>query len=197
VLVEHDRLEAIWLGSRDEQDRRLMAAAWSIAITQPGDRHLGKEATPQTRLCTPTVLGCHWLPGEAEEYWSMKDHLGYRGACLGCGWVSEQPRRGRSAENLAVEDAHDHTHSGWREIPVLAIPPQLEAPASYARLVARWPEQWAHLLPEGWLERGGPIRTHRTAPGNRHVPHRAPGGGYDLAADEAVLEVDGGQLCLL
>jgi Family of unknown function (DUF6349) len=198
LLAEHDRLQTIWQESHDEQDRRRMVAAWSIGITQPGDRHLGRPGGSEARqLCTPTVLGCHWLPVEGQDYWSMPDHLGYRGACLGCGWVCGQARRGRGAENLAVEDALDHTHPGWRQIPVLPVPPQMQTPASDARLIARWREQWVHLLPAGWLQRGGPIRTHRTAPGDRHVPHRAPGGGYDLAADESVLEIEGGQLCLL
>jgi len=48
------------------------------------------------------------------------------------------------------------------------------------------------VLPAGWLEMGGPIRTHRSAPANRHVPGRAPGGGYDLASDER--EETAGQL---
>ncbi|MGO9959336.1 MAG: DUF6349 family protein, partial [Solirubrobacteraceae bacterium] len=60
-----------------------------------------------------------------------------------------------------------------------------------------WVEKWAPLLPDGWLERGGPIRTRRERHATRHVPGRAPGGGYDLAADDTVREEDGGQLCLL
>jgi hypothetical protein len=33
LLDEHARLHAAWKRTGDEQDRRLMAAAWSIAIT--------------------------------------------------------------------------------------------------------------------------------------------------------------------
>lgn len=200
LLDEHERLYAVWRESGDEQDRRLMAAAWSIATTHPGGlsaEHAQRRASGHSRMCEPTILICHWLPADGEDYWAIKDHLGYRGACLGCGWVSDQPQRGRGAENLAVEDAHDHTHPGWREIPVVGAPPSLEAPSFYKGLIARWYQRWGHLLPEGWLDRGGPIRTARSPMATRHVPDRAPGGGYDLAADPHVREVEGGQLCLL
>jgi hypothetical protein len=127
----------------------------------------------------------------------MTDHLGYRGACLGCSWVSDRATRGPGAENRAVEAGHDHTHPGWRGIPVVAAPPTMEIPGSYTALVARWYQRWGHLLPEGWLDRGGPVRTTRSPLADRHVPGRAPGGGYDLAADQDVRELEGGQLCLL
>lgn len=199
LLDEYDRLYAIWKQTGEEQDRRLMAAAWSIALTHPGNTGARPQraAPDMERPCAATTLSCHWLPEDGQDYWTMKDHLGYLGACLACGWVSEHGRRGRGAENRAVEDAHDHTHPGWRAVPVLPAPPSMESPASYPSLVARWYERWGHLLPEGWLDRGGPVRTNRTAPGNRHVPGRAPGGGYDLAADETVREAEGGQLCLV
>ncbi|MET7906655.1 DUF6349 family protein [Streptomyces sp. NPDC005355] len=38
-----------------------------------------------------------------------------------------------------------------------------------------------HLYPDGWFDRGGPIRTVRTGIEKRHRPGAAPGGGYDLA----------------
>jgi hypothetical protein len=200
LLDEYQRLHTIWRSSSDEQDRRAMAAAWSIASTHPGGfggQHASRPDRCQARLCEPTVLTCHWLPPEGEDYWTMKDHLGFRGACLGCGWVSDRTPRGRGAENLAVEDAHDHTHPGWREIPVVGAPPSLESPTSYRQLVTRWYQRWGCLLPEGWLDRGGPVRTTRSPMAGRHVPGRAPGGGYDLAADQDMRELEGGQLCLL
>ncbi len=201
LLDEHARLHAAWKRTGDEQDRRLMAAAWTIAITHPGGGLMDDEPPQRPdakrgHLCTPTVLSCHWLPAEGEDYWTMQDHLGFRGACLTCGWVGP-PRRDARAENLAVEDAHDHSHPGWREIPVLPAPPSMETPTSYKQLVARWYERWGHLLPEGWLDRGGPVRTARSASASRHVAGRAPGGGYDLAAADSARETAGGQLCLL
>ena len=200
LLAEHDRLQAIWRASDAEDDRRAMAAAWSVAITAPGSRF--DDTVDVGGPCRPTVLTCHWLPQPNENYWTMRDHLGYRGACLGCGWVCAVPRRSRGAENLAVEDAHNHSHPGWRELPVVGAPPSLEAPASYPRLVEKWRSRWGHLLPDGWLESGGPIRTHRPPPGSRHVPGRAPGGGYDLAARDLAAngtghEEPGGQLTFM
>jgi hypothetical protein len=200
LLDQHVRMRSVWQAGGEERDRRIMAAAWSIATTHPGglsNDHAKRPALEQGRLCQPTTLICHWLPADGEDYWSMKDHLGYCGACLACGWVGGQPRRGRGAENLAVEDAHDHTHPGWRQIPVVGAPPRLESPASYKGLVARWYRRWGHLLPEGWLDSGGPVRTARSPMATRHVPGRAPGGGYDLAADPDERELGGGQLCLL
>ena len=99
-------------------------------------------------------------------------------------------------ENAAVEDAHDHTHPGWRGLPVVERPPSAGAPSAHARALASWREQWEHLLPTGWLDRGGPIRTTRAAHGTRHVPGSAPGGGYDLSAGNTTTEQPCGQLGL-
>ncbi len=199
LLADHARLHAIWKQSGTEEDRRLMAAAWEIGITQPGAEFRRHRSAPGAEIgCRPTVLCRHRLPEPGEDYWGMRDHLAYRGACLGCGWVAERDHLiGHGGENAAVEDAHDHTHPGWREIPVVESPPSLDSPQAYTRGIARWRERWELLLPAGWLEQGGPIRTPRTPPGNRHVPGRAPGGGYDLAAGhDATPEVPGGQLGL-
>jgi hypothetical protein len=187
LLAEHDRLEATWRQSGTEEDRLAMRGCWQIGITQPGWHILDEKATPGGwSRCTPTVID--------RDHWPEPEHLEYRGACLGCGWLAERSHRGASAENAAVEDANDHTHPGWRQLPVVGGPPTPDAPASYQRQLERWRQRWEPLLPAGWLECGGPIRTHRTAPGNRHVPGRAPGGGYDIATSDA--EEPGGQLGL-
>jgi len=191
LLEEHDHLYANWQTTRQEQDRLAMVRTFSIAITAPGsgfgDPKLTREAWP---ACTPTVL--------CRDSGEPTDHLEYRGACLGCGWVSDHTHRlRRGGENAAVEDAHDHTHPGWREIPVVEGPPTLDSPHAYERGIGRWRERWELLLPACWLDRGGPIRTPRSHGGTRHVPGRAPGGGYDLAADPgATPEKPGGQLGL-
>ncbi len=186
LLAEHDRLHAIWRHSRQESDRLAMAVAWALAITHPGGGLFddGELLAGCWERCTATVL--------CSDHWPEREHLHYRGACLGCGWVSDHTHRGAGAENAAVEDVHDHTHPGWRDLPVLAAPPSMESPAAYKRLVERWRATWEPVLPAGWLDRSGPIRTHRSAPANRHVPGRAPGGGYDLASDER--EETAGQL---
>ena len=191
-LLAHERgLRIVWRTQKTEESRKALNLCWGIWITSPGSR-FGDDRLPAAgdwKQCTATVL--------SRDHYPAPDHLEYRGACLGCGWVSDHTHRGAKAENLAVEDAHDHTHPGWRDIPVVGAPPSGDAPSAHNKLVGVWVEKWAPLLPDGWLERGGPIRTRRERHATRHVPGRAPGGGYDLAADDTVREEDGGQLCLL
>ncbi len=193
LLAEHDRLHATWQTTRREDDRVAMVRSFSIAITAPGSRFGHPDTAPPVwPSCTPTVL--------SRDSGDRTDHLEYRGACLGCGWISDHTHRLRrgGGENTAVEDAHDHTHPGWRELPVVEAPPTLDSPHAHAHAqrLARWRERWELLLPAGWLEQRGPIRTPRSGGGTRHVPGRAPGGGYDLAAVDAVPEAPGGQLGL-
>jgi hypothetical protein len=190
LLEQHDRLHAIWQTTRCEADRLAMVRSFSISITSPGSRFgdpdLAQNAWPR---CTPTIL--------SRDTGERTNHLEYAGACLGCGWVSDRTHRLRyGGENAAVEDAHDHTHPGWREVPVVEAPPTPDSPGAYTHQIARWRERWEQLLPDRWLERGGPIRTPRSRGGTRHVPGRAPGGGYDLSADDALAEAPGGQLGL-
>jgi hypothetical protein len=53
--------------------------------------------------------------------------------------------------------------------------------------IAAWKAKIDAVYPEFWLENGGPIRTRRDSPANRHVDGRTPWGGYDLSitAEEA------------
>jgi hypothetical protein len=145
--------------------------AWSIWITHPGDRR--QPAPPEPNAddgCRPTV-----------EYRDLRDdggELGFRGACLVCPWRGPA----HDDENAAVEDAHDHTHPGWRALPIVDPPPDfgnLSRPEAERRY-GRWLEQVAPLYPDDWFDARGPIRTRRAPLGTRHVPGRAPGGGYDL-----------------
>ena len=193
LLAEHDRLQAIWQSTRSEPDRLAMVACWSVAITAPGWSPFSSERpAPGARpSCNPTVL--------TRDTAQRPNHLAYRGACLGCGWVAGQVHLIRQGgENAAVEDAHDHTHRGWREIPIVARPNLPDAPSQRARAIEAWRSRWEPLLPAGWLDGGGPIRTNRGEHGNRHVPAGAPGGGYDLSAtgSNATPEAPGGQLGL-
>jgi len=143
---------------------------WDIGITQPGngigDDRLGPDDTPAD-TCRPTVE-----TGPAHTY---------RARCLGCG------HRGpvRDDENPAAEDANDHAFPGWRQLPVVPSPPEPGTSQDAQRRLTAWIDRVRPHLPPRWLESGGPIRTHRTPPGTRHVPSRVPvGGGYDLATDE-------------
>jgi hypothetical protein len=116
---------------------------------------------------------------------------------VGCGWVAEWVHLiGDGGENAAAEDANDHTHPGWRDLPVVERPPQNHGGAAHTTALAGWRKRWGPLLPAGWLERGGPIRTQRAQPATRHVPGGAPGGGYDMSAGPGAPEHPGGQLGL-
>jgi hypothetical protein len=136
---------------------------WRIDWGHPGyHQHTPPEPTPDHQ---PTVLvrrGDSPAPDNPHETWPYF----HRGACLGCTW--EAPDRRRTDE--AVEDAHDHTHPAWRNLPAL-----LE------RRGRHWLTHATHLYPAGWFDQGGPVRTIRKGIEKRHLPGKAPGGGYDLA----------------
>ncbi len=192
LLEVAGRLRAAWETGHGEPDRLAMLAAWDIAITFPGDHLTGRhaEASEFTR-CTATVLRCD--TGDEDN------HLAYRGACLGCGWVTDSVHliwaAEEGGENLASEDAVDHAHPGWRDLPLVESPPSNDGGAGHAKTVATWRARWQRVLPDGWLERGGPIRTGRGGIGTRHIPGGCPGGGFDMCADQhAAPEVPGGQL---
>jgi hypothetical protein len=87
-----------------------------------------------------------------------------------------------SDENSAAELANDHAFPGWRELPVVPSPPHDDNPKKKAQAEAKWQALVDRMLPAGWLKQGGPIRTLRGVHGTRHVPGRAPGGGYDMSA---------------
>ena len=191
LLDEHARASDAWQTTGREQDRVAMRQTWEIGITQPGNRWNQRADLSVWTRCTPTVLD--------RETGNPDAHLEYRGACLGCGWASPHTHLiGDGGENAAVEDAHDHTHPGWRELAIVAAAPAPDSSSQYVRAIARWREQWERLLPVGWLDAGGPIRTPRSRGASRHVPCRAPSGGYDLAGPEGSQPADpDGQMALL
>ncbi|MEV0149756.1 MULTISPECIES: DUF6349 family protein [unclassified Nonomuraea] len=134
---------------------------WAIYFGHPGAKeHDGVTSTaPDHR---PTLLG----RVVDEPKW----HQLYRGGCLGCGWEGET----RARNGDAIEDAHDHAWPGWRDLPAVQRPK-----SNYER----WLVQVKRAYPPGWLEAGGPIITVRPdSRFGRHLPGKAPGGGYDLAA---------------
>jgi hypothetical protein len=112
----------------------------------------------------PRLGSC--TPGDGPVRWR------YRSYCGGCG--HEGP--GRTSENDAVEDGHDHAFPGWREMPVVAHRPHTDR----REPLDRWKAAVAAVYPAGWLERQGPVRELRHG-GSRHVPGLAPGGGYLMA----------------
>ena len=88
-----------------------MRAAWDIHITCTGAELFGQRPKPgDWERCTPTVL-CH-------ETGDDDNHLAYRGACLGCGWVSPAVHLlWHEGENGAAEDANDHAHRAGEPCP--------------------------------------------------------------------------------
>lgn len=145
---------------------------WSIGMTSPGAimqrRTNGGDLVALTDQCAPTIESIHGIAG-----------ISYRGACLGanCGWVGPEHA---CDENPAVEDAHDHTHPGWRDLPIVTPAPfdakdkQRDAWRVEINRIYRGLDHAEHLtLP------GGVIRTARRQHGTRsHWSH--PVGGYDI-----------------
>ena len=160
---------------------------WRIALTHPGDGWGpdGQVAATDNPApcCRPTV--------EMRLGTPIEEPCAYRGRCLGCG--ERGPVVG--AENGATEWAHDHAFPGWRELPVVPRLPWSDTVSTQRRRTDVWRERIEVLLPAGWLDRGGPIRTERPADshgrrvGMRHVPHRAPGGGYDMATTDPTVDL--------
>lgn len=152
---------------------------WDPSITHPEGRGYGPSDrfTPSER-CSPTILSRFLRDAPTGE------HLFYRGACLGCGFMGDVlPMRGRG-ENGATEDAHDHVWPGWRDLPVV---PRPEGIYGDSKAVIKKREKWiAACLDAGmtmeWLEAGGPILTARGPMATRHNWPGTPWGGYDMSA---------------
>lgn len=127
LLGQARRLHATWEVSRLEADRLAMVDAWDIHITCTGARSTTKSVGPRGwQRCTPTVLVRH--TGDEDN------HMAFRGACLGCGWVAEAIHgMWEGGENAAAEDANDHTHPGWRNLPVVERPPRPDSAAAARR----------------------------------------------------------------
>ena len=135
--------EARWRTDHQETSRCSYRASWDIWITCPGSRHEGGRPTPGTwGRCTPTVL--------ARNTGDDDNHLAYRGACLGCGWVADQIHLlWHGGENAAAEDANDHTHPGWRDLPVVDRPPPNHGGAAHAKALAGGGNGGSRCCPPG------------------------------------------------
>ena len=102
--------------------------------------------------------------------------LVHRGVCRGCPW--EGPQRGHI--DTAIADALDHSHPGWRDLPVVDPLPYNDGSKQGRRRQERWTETVAELY--GHQKPGTPIITARQDAGTRSVPERSPWGGYDIAS---------------
>jgi hypothetical protein len=145
-----------WRAEGSEDARLEMVGSWDIWITCPGARPDGPVRAGMWPRCTATVLGCH--TGVEDN------HLAYRGACLGCGWVAEGVHLLREGgENAGAEDANDHAWPGWRDLPVVPRPPANDGGAD---------------LRQGSQRLAGPlgaVPTCRVDRGRRADPNPAPG----------------------
>jgi hypothetical protein len=149
--------------------------AWHAGLSHP---------TAPTDRCMPSVLlaefRCLCVARAGRECMCVGD-LMYRGACRHCEWEGTPTDH----ESTASEDANDHAFPGWRDLPVVPrYPVGSFGPAQRERVAAKWLDTVRPMLPAGWLEAGGPVRTKRCGVGTRHVPGGTPCGGYDMAAGE-------------
>ncbi|WP_224401263.1 DUF6349 family protein [Pseudonocardia sp. ICBG1034] len=182
---------ADWLGTVEELpgDRsvwpcqRCDAAPGDECSTSGGFFHHGRgfaggttHLAEPTETCRPTAQ-CG--PGPA-----------WRAACLCCDHRGDVV----DSESLAVELAHDHSFPGWRLLPTVSRKPNLGGGGTSKAAkgaLAKWLTIVNSMYPDGWLERGGPVLTHRPGylAGTRHVPAAVPGGGYDIcvSVDDAAL----------
>lgn len=100
-----------------------------------------------------------------------------------CGWACDA-----DGENAAVEAAHDHAFPGWRDLPAV------DARQGEKGWSAKDARRLVDVYGSDWLDTGGPIRTWRPRFGLRHVPGRAPGGGYDMSAGLGDVDRIGGEV---
>lgn len=189
LVARHAEAARRWDTERTSTSRYEMSGAWTIPITHPGwDDTTGDEPF---RLwtdhgCQPTVVTADTRTWDPTTRKRIGGALWYRGACLGCGWVADVVHDlAEHGENRAVEDAHDHTHPGWRDTPIVERAPIWQGTPSRAQLTRAEARQTeiAALHPPGWADRHGPTRSLRSNPiGTRHVPWRGWFDGYDICA---------------
>lgn len=143
----------------------------------PETNTIGYDRLRPTDQCRPAVMHADLrCDHEYRDRCSCVGDLVYRAACLHCDWEGEV----HAHENAAVEEAHDHSWPGWRDLPVVATRPPAGNGAKEREAMAKWLATVTAAYPAGWLESGGPIRTHHDG---RHISNRTGFGGYDLAAD--------------
>lgn len=148
------------------------AYEWEVDFTHPGATMDDEEPVRTTR-CYPTV--------ETRTVNAFSDDATteFRGACMGCDWRGDVTED----ENEATESAHDHAWPGWRELK----PFDLRAPHDSMKQLEKWAVKWREALKEHYPPEfcvpGAPATTIRYGIGTRHVPDRAPYGGYDMCVE--------------
>jgi len=101
----------------------------------------------------------------------------HQAICNACDWHAI------GDENRVVEAWHDHALPGWRQLPILPddLRGRIGGTTTKNRRAMAWLEE---NYSADWRQSGSPIRTRRSAPGNRHVPGYLRFGGYGIAVDE-------------
>jgi hypothetical protein len=154
---------------------------WEPCATAPGGRFTPADydtwRDENPGIHVPTILSVDRRNAHHEEpTGSPEEHLWYRAACLGCDHEGEP----RTDENDAVEDAHDHTHPWWRDLPIIDRP-KGDSPAQQRRNFERVAAIYEQARPGCTTAPYPPIRTWRTKGMNRHHSSGILG-GYDLGA---------------
>ena len=158
-----------WTAEYGRSSSILISHAWLPDYLAPEDT---------TDTCEATILeadlGCdHWA---SDDTCSCVGDRVWRGVCRGCSWHGEI----RDDDDEALFDALDHTHPGWRDLPVVDDVPFTDGTTQTAARIARWTQTVLDLY--GDQTPGCPVITRRTPPGTRSVPGRSPWNGYDIAA---------------
>ncbi|MFJ4800149.1 DUF6349 family protein [Streptomyces murinus] len=134
---------------------------WRIQPRHPGGVYsdVGHELDPPEHH-TPTVL-----------YRSSPDPRGgkeFRGACLSCDWEGAVHRGFGfgDADDVAIEDAHDHAFPDWQSLPTTA---EIKDQRGIYRNPYKW-DQLASRYPAGWAQNGAPLLVWSRNRYHRHDP---------------------------
>ncbi len=176
------RLDAIdaWIGEYGSFRSFIGAHGWYPNMCPP-------PVTNTNGGCQPVTLAAELRCGHRDETCFCVGELLFRAACVTCDFEGDT----RVNENAAGEDAHDHAWPGWRNLPI--VPHQPTPNSGSAResgsgrtAFSAWLTRVNATYPQGWLARGGPIRTHRKPGATRHIPAATVFGGWDLATTTAI-----------
>ncbi|MFC8449534.1 DUF6349 family protein [Kitasatospora sp. NPDC057223] len=154
--------------------RETLRTAWEIEYGHPGFN--GGRPPTATKQHAATLIERIWgKPDPTNPDADPADLWVYlrRGACTACPW--EGPNR--RDHNQAIEDALDHTHPAWRQLPTM--------PAGISgKRAAQLAAHRNAVYPTGWFDSGGPLKVTTTTRRARHEPGRSPGGGYHVKVYE-------------
>lgn len=139
----------------------------------PGERSfMGANDTYPMPWCVPSI----WTGTVGTDHWHIP-------VCLHHDWLGVPS----CDETTAVAHAHDHSHPGWRDVPVMERKPAwdtMRAEGSTAKMNAYIRRQMMHAgYTAEWIDDPwAPIVTRRSKYGTRCVPrYNHASLGYDLS----------------